>query len=43
MLSNITHRPLTVIASDYQSDLPNYCASHVLQSPTVWLGVFVGG
>nr|AOC89074.1 purine transporter PhZ [Phanerodontia chrysosporium] len=24
-------------------DLPNYCASHVLQSPTMWLGIFVGG
>jgi adenine/guanine/hypoxanthine permease len=27
----------------YQSDLPNYCTSHVLRSPTMWLGVFVGG
>ncbi|KAI0337857.1 hypothetical protein BDW22DRAFT_847389 [Trametopsis cervina] len=24
-------------------DLANYCASHVLQSPTMWLGIFVGG
>ncbi|THG97398.1 hypothetical protein EW026_g4593 [Hermanssonia centrifuga] len=24
-------------------DLPGYCASHVLQSPTMWLGIFVGG
>lgn len=23
--------------------LPGYCQSHVLQNPTVWLGVFVGG
>lgn len=30
--------------SDYVSDdLPGYCASHVLQSPTMWLGVFLGG
>ncbi|KAI0085241.1 permease family-domain-containing protein [Irpex rosettiformis] len=28
----------------YVSDsLPGYCASHVLQSPTMWLGIFVGG
>ncbi|GJE93588.1 xanthine/uracil permease [Phanerochaete sordida] len=30
-------------AQYYQDDLPNYCASHVLQSPTMWLGIFVGG
>ncbi|KAH7102477.1 xanthine/uracil permease [Auriculariales sp. MPI-PUGE-AT-0066] len=30
-------------ADSYLPDLPNYCGSHVLQSPTVWLGVFVGG
>ncbi|KZP24240.1 hypothetical protein FIBSPDRAFT_822380 [Athelia psychrophila] len=23
--------------------LPGYCGSHVLQNPTVWLGIFVGG
>ncbi|KAI0681968.1 permease family-domain-containing protein [Cytidiella melzeri] len=28
----------------YVSDnLPGYCASHVLQSPTMWLGIFIGG
>lgn len=25
------------------TDLAYYCESHVLQNPTVWLGVFVGG
>ena len=25
------------------SSLPNYCASGVLRSPTMWLGIFVGG
>ena len=29
--------------TDFENDLPNYCASHVLQSPTMWLGIFVGG
>ncbi|KAF8623282.1 hypothetical protein AX17_007488 [Amanita inopinata Kibby_2008] len=24
-------------------DLPNYCNSRVLRSPTMWLGIFVGG
>ncbi|KAG6908381.1 hypothetical protein DXG01_004879 [Tephrocybe rancida] len=24
-------------------DLPNYCAGGVLQSPTMWLGIFLGG
>ncbi|KAL4244170.1 nucleobase:cation symporter-2 (NCS2) family protein [Abortiporus biennis] len=30
-------------SEDMLADLPNYCASHVLQSPTMWLGIFVGG
>ncbi|EMD35912.1 hypothetical protein CERSUDRAFT_124492 [Gelatoporia subvermispora B] len=30
-------------ASDYQDGLPYYCASHVLQAPTMWLGIFLGG
>ncbi|KIP04430.1 hypothetical protein PHLGIDRAFT_129527 [Phlebiopsis gigantea 11061_1 CR5-6] len=30
-------------AQYYQDGLPDYCASHVLQSPTMWLGIFVGG
>ena len=31
-------------AEDYVSDdLANYCARRVLQNPTVWLGIFVGG
>jgi AGZA family xanthine/uracil permease-like MFS transporter len=31
-------------AEDFvSSDLPNYCARRVLQSPTVWLGIFMGG
>ncbi|KAL0948233.1 hypothetical protein HGRIS_010833 [Hohenbuehelia grisea] len=25
------------------SDLPNFCGSKVLQSPTMWLGIFLGG
>jgi len=25
------------------SNLPNYCASGVMRSPTMWLGIFVGG
>jgi hypothetical protein len=29
---------------DYVSaDLPYYCASGVLRSPTMWLGIFTGG
>ncbi|KZV98922.1 xanthine/uracil permease [Exidia glandulosa HHB12029] len=28
---------------DYIEGLPNYCAHRVLQNPTVWLGIFVGG
>lgn len=32
-----------VVDSDMLPDLPNYCARHVLQNPTMWLGVFVGG
>lgn len=28
---------------DYVAGLPGYCAGHVLEKPTVWLGVFVGG
>ncbi|KAL1699551.1 permease family-domain-containing protein [Schizophyllum commune] len=31
-------------AEDYVSDdLANYCARRILQNPTVWLGIFVGG
>lgn len=30
-------------AEYYVDGLPGYCASHVLQNPTVWLGIFVGG
>jgi len=30
-------------ADDYQDGLPYYCASHVLQSSTMWLGIFLGG
>jgi len=31
-------------AEDYvSSDLPGYCARRVLQNPTVWLGIFMGG
>lgn len=25
------------------ADMPNYCARGVLQSPTMWLGIFAGG
>ena len=25
------------------SSLPDYCASGVMRSPTMWLGIFVGG
>lgn len=28
---------------DMLPDLPNYCARRVLQSPTMWLGIFLGG
>jgi AGZA family xanthine/uracil permease-like MFS transporter len=28
---------------DWLPDLPNYCAHGVLRSPTMWLGIFVGG
>lgn len=28
---------------DMLPDLPNFCNSRVLQSPTVWLGIFLGG
>lgn len=28
---------------DFIADLPNYCARRVLQNPTVWVGIFVGG
>ncbi|THH26333.1 hypothetical protein EUX98_g7854 [Antrodiella citrinella] len=28
---------------DFISGLPNYCGTRVLQSPTVWLGIFMGG
>ena len=35
--------PADFACADYQEDLPDYCASHVLQSPTMWLGIFVGG
>ncbi|TCD67711.1 hypothetical protein EIP91_012008 [Steccherinum ochraceum] len=28
---------------DFLPDLPNYCGTRVLQSPTVWLGIFMGG
>ncbi|KAG9225487.1 hypothetical protein CCMSSC00406_0002990 [Pleurotus cornucopiae] len=28
---------------DFLPDLPNYCAAGPLQSPTMWLGIFVGG
>ncbi|KAG7442809.1 uncharacterized protein BT62DRAFT_1078914 [Guyanagaster necrorhizus] len=28
---------------DWITDLPNYCAHGVLQNPTMWLGIFVGG
>ncbi|EJD38349.1 xanthine/uracil permease [Auricularia subglabra TFB-10046 SS5] len=28
---------------DFVEGLPNYCAHRVLQNPTVWLGIFVGG
>ncbi|KAI0808160.1 xanthine/uracil permease [Fomes fomentarius] len=32
------------LAEDFVSaDLPNYCNSRVLRSPTTWLGIFVGG
>jgi hypothetical protein len=31
-------------ADDYvSSNLPGYCARRVLQNPTVWLGIFMGG
>ncbi|KAF9652511.1 xanthine/uracil permease [Thelephora ganbajun] len=30
-------------AEHYVDGLPGYCASRVLQNPTMWLGVFVGG
>lgn len=28
---------------NFVKDLPNYCAGGVLRSPTMWLGIFVGG
>ncbi|TFY76336.1 hypothetical protein EWM64_g7677 [Hericium alpestre] len=28
---------------DFMPDLPNYCATGVLRSPTMWLGIFIGG
>ncbi|KAF8151727.1 xanthine/uracil permease [Crassisporium funariophilum] len=32
------------LAENFASeDLPNYCARGVLRSPTMWLGIFVGG
>jgi hypothetical protein len=31
------------ILADYMTGLPGYCTSHVLQNPTIWLGIFVGG
>jgi len=27
----------------YADGLPGYCDSHVLQNPTMWLGIFIGG
>lgn len=35
---------VTNASPDFVSDtLPNYCAHGVLRSPTMWLGIFVGG
>ncbi|KAG6856959.1 hypothetical protein H0H87_011629 [Tephrocybe sp. NHM501043] len=32
------------VGADFVSpDLPNYCAGGVLRSPTMWLGIFLGG
>ncbi|KAF8905885.1 permease family-domain-containing protein [Mucidula mucida] len=30
-------------AENFSVDLPNYCERGVLQNPTMWLGIFVGG
>ncbi|KAJ8091827.1 hypothetical protein PM082_021063 [Marasmius tenuissimus] len=30
-------------AEDFKEGLPHYCAHKVLQNPTVWLGIFLGG
>ncbi len=30
-------------AENFSADLPNYCERGVLQNPTMWLGIFVGG
>ncbi|KAF9530671.1 xanthine/uracil permease [Crepidotus variabilis] len=30
-------------ADHFKDNLPNYCASGVLRSPTMWLGIFTGG
>jgi AGZA family xanthine/uracil permease-like MFS transporter len=30
-------------AEDYITDLSGYCARRVLQNPTMWLGIFLGG
>ena len=35
---------LCYLISDWVSpNLPNFCGTGVLQSPTVWLGIFTGG
>ncbi|KAF5375867.1 hypothetical protein D9615_008244 [Tricholomella constricta] len=37
-------RAISYLPPDFVStDLPNYCAGGVLRSPTMWLGIFLGG
>ncbi len=41
---NISEADSNMMVPDYVSaDLAGYCKSGVLRSPTMWLGVFVGG
>ncbi|KAF8754688.1 Permease family [Rhizoctonia solani] len=36
-------RAFVLLSAHRDPEHPNYCLSHVLRSPTMWLGIFVGG